>query len=252
MKNIFFSKVAFAIYGIWITLGIFSCSPEIYNANALNVPLLSKRGNAKVSLGTSFPYNNNLQSAYAVSDHVGLMLNGMYHDFKRTYTPFLSSTSRTDRHVESFIEAGLGYYSTIGNSSRWRWECYGGYGIGKSKETNPNNSDALILTSPYNRLFIQPSIGFVSPYFEAALSIRGSYLSVGAVNWSGNAVDGKILRGFNYEPSLTIKAGLKSIKPFIQYSWFIPDSGLNPVIDIGGFINRFLGVQVGVCIGLNE
>lgn len=236
-----------------------SCSPTIYNANSLNVPLLSRKGNTKLSLGTAFRggddftlYNTNLQAAYAVSDHLGVMANGMYHDFKRTYTPFFSGTSRTDRHKEGFVEAGMGYYSSIGDSSRWRWDCYGGFGVGRTRETDPDNTNTLILTSPYQRIFVQPSIGFVSKYFEVAFSARASYLFVGEINWAGDDTDGKIVKGALFEPCVTLRAGGRSVKPFFQYSWLLFNDQLDPVIGLEGLVGKFLTVQIGVSANLKE
>ena len=252
-------KVQYALCCACLFSFFTSCSPEIYNANSLNVPLLAQKGNAKIALSSTFArekgggfLNNNLQGAYALSDHLGIMVNGMYHNYTRTYTPLFSTTQTTNRHKEGFIEAGLGYYGHVGNNSKWRGEIYGGFGLGKSKETNPNNQDALTLESPYNRLFLQPSFGFVSKYFDAALSVRGSYLSVGQVNWVGNTLHGKTLKGTMWEPCLTIRAGKDRIKPFIQYAWLLHDDKLTPVVSFEGFLTRLFTLQLGISLNLRE
>ena len=258
MKIIKFFSIQCTLIGVYVLSFFTSCSPEIYNANALNVPLLAQKGNAKVSLGITASgegvglYNTNLQGAYAISDHIGIMLNGMYHNYTRTYTPFLSNTPRTDRHKEGFFEAGLGYFGPVGNSTKWRGEIYSGWGMGRSKETNPNSNEALLLESPYNRLFLQPSIGFVSRYFDAALSSRVSYLSVGKINWVGNTSNGKILRGATFEPCLTLRVGYNKFKPFMQYSWLFYDDELLPAVAIEGLVSKLFTVQIGISLNLNE
>ncbi|MBC7776693.1 MAG: hypothetical protein H7246_14765 [Phycisphaerae bacterium] len=244
------SKIQYSLGFIALLSLLSSCSPAIYNANAINAPLLSKKGNTKISLGstlgTEVLFNNNLQGAYAISDHLGLMVNSMQHKFRRTNSSFGSSS--TSRHKEIFTEAGLGYYSAIGNSSKWRWECYGGFGLGKTRETEPNNE--LIISAPFRRFFAQPSIGFVSRYFDAALSVRGSYLSVGQINWVGDIRNGTTVHGAIIEPCLTIRAGGRRIKPFLQYSWMFPEDRLAPVIDLDGLIAKFFTLQLGVSLNL--
>ena len=52
------------------------CSCSVYVPNGVNAPMFAKKGKALInaSVGTGV----NVQGAYAVSDHVGIIANGYY------------------------------------------------------------------------------------------------------------------------------------------------------------------------------
>src|SRR6056297_213766 len=121
MKNLPFNK-RFQKFFLLLPLGfLFSCSPE-YIPNMANSPMFSNKGEfqANIATGTS---NFDAQAAYAITDHIGIMVNGSYGNETNDTTD--------DYHKHSFIEGGLGYFENLGESLRY--EIYGGYGIGKTE-----------------------------------------------------------------------------------------------------------------------
>ena len=67
-----------------VVLLVASCAPVYYAPNAHNVPLFSEKNEATVSASFAILDNpepmtgTDLQLAIAVSDHVGIMANGMF------------------------------------------------------------------------------------------------------------------------------------------------------------------------------
>src|SRR5690242_8442254 len=118
---------------------VFFCSScaVVYVPSARNVPLFTKSGefNGNLSWGTS---GLNVQSAYAVSNHLGVMAN------------FQSDAGNSRTHIAGDI--GLGYYLR----KKVAFEVYGGYGIGKGygSDLHFGLDDRVVeLDGRYQRLF---------------------------------------------------------------------------------------------------
>jgi hypothetical protein len=189
--------IRLAIYfTVSVTLVVSSCAPA-YIPNVINTPLLSNKGEfqAAVYTGTS---GFDPQLAYAVSDHVGLMLNGSFAS--RT------NDSTDDYHKHQFVEIGTGYYTKIGTEGRF--ETFGGFGYGKVKVNDDN--DLWLAHSDVNsiRLFIQPAFGLTSDFFDGSAAMRFVFLDLyqGSVKGSD----------FFIEPVVTCKLGFKYVKAVFQ------------------------------------
>ena len=185
-----------------------SCSPE-YIPNMANTPMFDSKGDiqANVSAGVS---GYDFQGAYALTDHVGAMVN----------TSFKNQTSDTtqDYHKHSIYELGLGYYGDLGEYGRY--EIFGGFGTGNIQALN----EGLEFDNPYtdaifSKVFIQPSIGFKSEVFDANLGTRVAMVKV---NYQQTA------EGLNEkfqpfaEPVLTGRLGFKYVKLVSQVGFSIP------------------------------
>ena len=118
------------------TLGIlcvvfFSRCSSVYMPNVPNTPMLSAPGELHVSGQISLRANASFNSAYAVSEHVGILLNGAFMNSNHTRRDF--------RH--NLLEAGAGYFTTFGPQNNRILEIYGGLGRGNSdrsfKERSP-------------------------------------------------------------------------------------------------------------------
>lgn len=179
-------------------LGIFtSCSPE-YIPNMVNSPLFSNANEfqATISTGTSI---FDAQVAYAVTDNIGIMVNGTYGDE--------TSDSTDDFHKHAFIEGGLGYYNKIG--AKGRYEIYGGYGIGTVEGLFENNLfDNDLTDARYNRFFIQPGIGISTGIFDGGFSPRFVMVQM---NPHGMNFENGSYKMF-FEPVITSKIGFKYVK----------------------------------------
>ncbi|MEA2105370.1 MAG: hypothetical protein U9P82_01395 [Bacteroidota bacterium] len=140
MKNLHFNK-QLQLLLLVLPLGfLFSCSPE-YIPNMANSPMFSNQGElqATVATGTS---NFDAQTAYAITDHIGIMVNGSYGNETNDTTD--------DFHKHAFIEAGLGYYEKIGENVRY--EIYGGYGFGKTEGEFDYEFDSRITDADMQRI----------------------------------------------------------------------------------------------------
>jgi hypothetical protein len=222
------------------TLLLSSCV-TLYKPNAVHSPLLTEKGELSVatSMGISGSGLLNLQSAYAISDHTGIMLNGMYHH--RTSSSADSSVERLNMY---FGEMGVGYFSTFGKLKNGLFQCYGGGGSGYTfdKIDYPNQSDPSVHAN-YVNLFVQPGIAYVSDYFQISLDLRANYLYLFNIHaylydhfefwntdfkyYSGAHLDFMIL-----EPAITIKAGSPKLKGVLQLGAIIPTVNPNSYFEV--------------------
>lgn len=198
----------FLIISGTILLSFFSCSPE-YIPNVANTPMFDGKGElqANIVAGAS---GTDIQAAYAITDNIGIMAN----------TSFLNQVSDTsdDFHKHSIYELGVGYYGDI--SDYGRFEIYGGYGGGKLEGYDENNIfDDAVTDATFSKLFIQPSFGLKSKYFDGNLGTR---LSMVKINYSHNPED--IKEGFTpfLEPVLTGRLGIENIKLISQIGLSFP------------------------------
>ncbi len=182
---------------LWITLLISmlifsSCAPS-YVPNATNAPLLSEKGELQMTtwVGTA---GFDPQVAYAVGDHMGLMLNGSFAS--------RDSDSTNNFHRHRFIEAGIGYFTKIGNLGRF--EAYGGYGFGDLQANFENSLWTSSTNVTNNRIFIQPTVGISTDVFEAGFTPRLVWVSL---DQAGNSSSGVFI-----EPVEPLNSDLKTLK----------------------------------------
>lgn len=195
-----------------IVVGFNSCSPE-YIPTMVNTPLLSNKGEvqAVIATGTS---NFDFQGAYAITDYLGVMVNGSYAN---------STSDTTDEYHKHFImEGALGYYNTFGNVGRY--EIYGGYGFGDLQEFDLDALGNGYVDGRFNKIFIQPSVGVATNVFDAGFSPRISFIGL-----EGGEYSGKYATFF--EPTLTAKIGYKYIKSVIQFGFSFPVNDDNVYFD---------------------
>ncbi|MCY1533255.1 hypothetical protein D9M68_685770 [compost metagenome] len=127
-----------------------SCS-SIYMPGVPNTPMLSTKGELAVATHISLKGDFNLNSAYAMGEHFGVLANGDY---------LKNETNRKEiRH--KMIELGFGYFDTFGPENNRLIEIYGGLGSGKSnqlfRERNDLGSwsDQEIRKAGYDKKFVQ-------------------------------------------------------------------------------------------------
>ena len=93
--------------------------------NVPNTPMLSARGELYTGGHITLKGNTSFNSAYAVSDHFGLLLDGSIMNQKHT---------RKD-YKHNLLEAGAGYFSTFGPDNKRILEIYTGIGRGNTDRT---------------------------------------------------------------------------------------------------------------------
>ncbi len=203
-----------------IILSINSCAPA-YVPNVLNVPLFSKKGEIQLAVNTGTA-GFDPQVAYAITDHVGVMLNGSFSD--RTFQ------ESNDYHRHNFLEFGTGYYTKL--EENIRVEVFVGAGNGNVVTVNNTTINANL-----TRFFIQPSIGYSSNYFDFSFTTR-----LAAVNVKTGSIGNTNLF---IEPVLTTKFGSKYVKGMLQFGLSLPTK--SPEFNFLPFM-----LSVGLQIKLNQ
>jgi hypothetical protein len=196
-------KLLYSRIGLPAVLLIFvSCAPA-YVPNVINSPMFSNKGELQAS-GHGGIAGFDPQVSYAITDHLGVMVNGSFAD--RTS----DSTDNYNKH--RFIEAGAGYYQKIGSIGRF--EAYGGGGFGKLKAYQNvgfwiSNADVNTL-----RFFIQPAIGISTDVFDGSIATR-----IVALNMKQDILSSTELL---IEPVITAKVGYRYIKAVFQFGMSLP------------------------------
>ncbi|MCD4832284.1 MAG: hypothetical protein K8R31_00685 [Bacteroidales bacterium] len=204
IKKMKFHYLILMISIIWM---FSSCSPE-YIPNMVNSPMLSNQGEfqATIATGTS---NFDAQTAFAITDNIGIMVNGSYGNNTNDTTD--------DFHKHAFIESGIGYYDKIGEQGRY--EIYGGYGFGNAEGYFEEATyDSQITNAHYNRFFIQPGIGISTGIFDGSFSPRLVLLQMNPEGIDFDTGDYNIF----IEPVFTAKIGFKYVKFVTQIGFSIP------------------------------
>jgi hypothetical protein len=191
--------------GFLFALLFTSCAPA-YVPNVVNSPMFSNKGEVQVS-GHGGIAGFDPQAAVAVTDHVGIMMNGSFEN--RT------EDSTENYHKHNFIEFGAGYYQKIGVIGRF--EAYGGGGFGKLQAYEDagfwvSKSDVKTM-----RFFVQPAIGMATEVFDGSFAAR-----LVALNLKQDTLSNT---GVLIEPAFTFKVGYKFVKAVFQVGASLPLNG---------------------------
>ena len=221
----------------------------LYKPNSINSPVLKRQGDLKCSggLGVSGSGLLNLQTAYGVTNHVGVMLNGMYHSIRTN-----EDSIYIGKHNQYFGEGGVGYFSSMGAKKNGVFQCFGGGGIGYTNDyfsqTDENHARS---TATYFNYFIQPGIAYSNDFVDVSFDIRANDVNIFSIQSTSDFYNDTTFNFINLEPTFTIKAGGKKLKGFIQtgitYPIYHPDAYLT-----SNSFNLFLiGPIFKFSIGLN-
>lgn len=180
----------------------FGCAP-VYVPTVINQPLFAEKGDFRASLHGGIS-GWDLQSAYALTDHIGIMAQGSFENY--------NSDESDNYHHHAFGEVGGGYFKTMGPFGRL--EAYGGAGIGKINVLNGSGyledySDAIL-----GKVFIQPGIGISSDYVDLSFASR--------FVWADILDESVHHNRFFYEPAITGKVGYKNVKGVLQVGFSAP------------------------------
>jgi hypothetical protein len=164
-----------------------SCTHVYYAPNTANAPLLSEKGETRMNAlysagGVSEFTGGELQFAHAVSKNFGVMMNGMSVSRTDEVSTWdldpnwnFASETHTEKGKGSYIEFAGGYFKTLDNKRKWLFETYGGFGIGTANNDYGFGDHSKVNS---NKIFIQPSLGYKSKYFEMAFVPKISF-----INW---------------------------------------------------------------------
>lgn len=178
------------------------CAP-LYIPNTVNTPLLSNKGEIQgaVYAGTS---GFDPQLAYAITDNIGIMLNGSFENSE--------SDTTDDYHKHQLFELGVGYYKKL--SDKGRFEIFGGYGFGNINVYTENAIFNSVTDVNSNKFFIQPAFGLSSKIFDFGFASRFVFIKIhdDIVSYTRSYI----------EPALTVRVGWKQVKFAYQIGYSIP------------------------------
>lgn len=207
------TKIYTIIALLAVVVLINACAPA-YIPNVINTPLLSNKNEfqGKLTVGTS-GFDNQL--SYAITDNIGVMLNGSYN--------YRNDSDSYHKHY--FVETGLGYYRKLQEAGRL--EVFGGYGYGdvKTSENEWSYQNNISSNAYYQRFFIQPSLGAVTNVFEGSFSTRYSLVNM---HFRTGDIDDMAMNNSYIsflEPAITVKLGYKYVKYVAQIGFSIPIYG---------------------------
>jgi hypothetical protein len=133
------------------------------------------------------------QVSYAITDHLGVMVNGSFADRK--------PDSTDNFHMHRFIEGGAGYYQKIGTNGRLKAFQDVGFWI--------SSADVNCM-----RFFVQPAIGLSTEVFDGSIATR-----LVALNMKQDSLSNT---GLLMEPVITAKVGYRWVKAVFQFGMSLP------------------------------
>jgi hypothetical protein len=231
----------------------------LYKPNAIQSPLLKEKGelNTYASLGLSGCGLYNVQAAYAIANHTGVMIDGMYHNRHKSI-----SDSSVEKLNMFFMEAGAGYFTTFRNEKNVLFQCYsgGGYGITADKISNANQLSPEI-NSKYFNMFIQPGLAYIGKYFKVAIDLKVNYVHLFDIHaylydefewWNTDFkfYSDTTLDFMNLEPTTTIIVGGGKLKGVLQLGVTIPAINSNTYIEVNTS-SMYLAPLIKFSVGVN-
>lgn len=206
-----------ALLSLLLTV-IWSGCANYYLPNSHQVPLLTKKGDARLAVtSTAYnseiegPYGAEFQGSYAATDKFGIVLN-------TTVAYSLGA------EMYKYLDLGGGYFKT-NSMENIIFETYGGVGFG--------NSSRAFVDGSYNntnfiKYYVQPSLGYRTKNFDLALSWRLASLNFTEMSNSGvlDADNLNVIQAiqnnpssFLSEPAVTVRLGFKPVKLQAQWGW---------------------------------
>ena len=227
---------------LFFILALLSCSP-VYLPNSRNAPMFSKKG--EVQGNFSFGSGYNMQAAVSVTNHIGVMANGLYADSKDL------SSKRINKYT--FGEVGLGYYNS---SDKYYFDFFGGYGTGKSSSTDSvafafhpttlSGYDVNFSAATYHRYFIQPSFGMKKQHFHGALAYRFSLMDFKSGVLHGKNVNISRSSVVFLEPAIVLKFPFEQFVISVQAGLSWP---MNKADEYFDYVPMVISTGIGFRLG---
>jgi hypothetical protein len=213
-----------------------SCAP-VYIPNARNTPMF--KGAGEIQAGIQISQGIDVQTAVAVTDHIGIMAN-----FSSTNHTTVDNDEDYIKH--RFFEGAVGYYE---NTGKLFYEIYGGYGRGKGTAYDTydfTSSSPVKATGEYNRFFIQPSFGMNQKVFNWSVSARFSWVDFVSLNTDAQPVSIDADPVLFIEPAFTGRINFGSSKIFMAFQTGISFPQTNTFFEYEPF---FASIGMGLRLG---
>lgn len=211
----------------------FSSCVTLYKPNAVQSPMLKEKGDfaGTASLGILGTGYANGQAAYAVSEDIGVMVNGMAHS--RIYN---DGNSTENLNILS-SEAAIGFFEELDGKNDQFFHCYIGGGLGSAHDILKYSDSTLSqnpkISSHYWNSFIQPGISFFNKNWEFALDLKANFVKMYRIdgylydrfefwNTDYNFYTDTSLSFLNLEPAFTIRAGNNGWRGLCQLGMVLP------------------------------
>ena len=200
-----------------------SCVHVYYAPSNANSPLLSHKGEARVNglytTGWDSEFDGGeLQLAYAVTNHFGVMANGFTAGKSEVVSDWEvmgdfgpSPGGHREKGHGSYLELAGSYYKTF--QEKFILEAYGGYGFGR---VDNDYGSGQTSRNRISKIFVQPAVGCKIRNVEFGVAQR-----IGLMNWNFKDHYGslpqdifsyRVQRLFIFEPSITVRAGFPNVK----------------------------------------
>ncbi len=204
-------------FGALLLIVSVGCSPKFYVPNTQNVPMISEKGQASVSLAAN-GNQGEFQAAYGISSAVALQVNaGIVRPREE---------DNGDGGSGQLFEGGLGYYRNV--SPTVLFDIYALAGFGKMKNDFPSTLAASPNTTgkieaDILRFGVQPSLSVHRRHFSLSGSARISSLRYS--NIQGNLIFGGVNQvtyltdnktSVLIEPGVTLRLGSEKFKLQVQ------------------------------------
>ncbi|MGN7720390.1 hypothetical protein [Chitinophaga sp. 22620] len=234
-------KIIRILLPVLAVLSMTSCSRDIYVPNQVNAPLLKEKNEFKANLSLS-----NWQAAYAITDNIGVMVNGQYVNRAIFFDDDNDSDNDDDLFVDKntrggIIEGAVGFFKPVDTKKRAVFDVWAGYGNGAFKTLDGNFNSApagtstagYTLRTKFNKFFVQPAFGLSHKVVEASFATRFSLVKFYGQSMGANVFENDENRRLNFmslgdnvvpffEPAFTVKVGYRYVKWFGQLMFSVP------------------------------
>lgn len=193
-----------------------SCSHYYYTPSAHNVPLFHKKNECQAAIilgGNDVVETSNVQAAYAITNNIAVIVNTMFAKG--------GEKTSADWGRGNCIDGALGFYTPI--KKHGVFEIFAGYGESKQHHQYSGGTADLHFT----KFFLQPSIGLSYKRFDIALTAGISNINFYKINktldrnheetYTLNTIS-QNHNSYLFEPSITLRGGLKYVKAQLQIS----------------------------------
>lgn len=193
------------IISYFIIISFISCAP-IYIPNDVNAPLLTKEGEATLSLnyGTN---GFNYQSAYALTNNLAFQING------QNLAQDINSRNKESINVNepeqtvNYYEAAFGYYYPFNETTIL--EIFTGGGIGNSSALDTYNiftKNKIYAEGEFYKMFLQLDIGNKREFIEGGVALRFAYIEFTKYKFENFKFTGKP-SSILFEPTVFLRLG---------------------------------------------